>query len=62
MFPPKPSDMFSPEGGCSEGLDAFRFFLNNNVNYYIAAGSPALHYLLPGTGYCIIIIGIFFDF
>ena len=28
MFPPKPLDIFSPEGGCSEGLDAFRFFLN----------------------------------
>ena len=28
MFPPKikPLDIFSPEGGCSEGLDAFRFF------------------------------------
>ena len=25
MFPPKPLDIFSPEGGCSEGLDAFRF-------------------------------------
>ena len=43
MFPPKPLDISSPEGGCSEGLDAltlspeggfsegldaFRFFLN----------------------------------
>ena len=29
MLPPtKPSDIFSPEGGCSEGLDAFRFFLD----------------------------------
>ena len=27
MFPPKYFDNFSPEGGCSEGLDAFRFFL-----------------------------------
>ena len=27
MFPPKPSDIFSPEGGYLEGLDAFRFFL-----------------------------------
>ena len=26
MFPPKPLDIFFPEGGCSEGLDAFRFF------------------------------------
>ena len=25
---PKFFDIFSPEGGCSEGLDAFRFFLN----------------------------------
>ena len=25
MFPPKPLDIFPPEGGCSEGLDAFRF-------------------------------------
>ena len=28
MFPPKPLDIVPPEGGCSEGLDAFRFFLN----------------------------------
>ena len=27
MFPPKPLDIFSPQGGCSEGLDAFRLFL-----------------------------------
>ena len=26
MFPPKPFDIFSFEIGCSEGLDAFRFF------------------------------------
>ena len=26
MFPPKSADNFPPEGGCSEGLDAFRFF------------------------------------
>ena len=25
MFPPKSFANFSPEGGCSEGLDAFRF-------------------------------------
>ena len=25
MFPPKYFDNFSPEGGCSEGLDEFRF-------------------------------------
>ena len=25
--------MFSPEGGCSEGLDAFRFFLNLNIKH-----------------------------
>ena len=29
MFPPKPSDIFSPEGECSEGLDAFRLFFKN---------------------------------
>ena len=28
IFPPKPLDIVSPEGRCSEGLDAFRFFLN----------------------------------
>ena len=29
MFPPKPLDPTLPlDGGCSEGLDAFRFFLN----------------------------------
>ena len=27
MFPPKPSDIFSPKGGCSEGLGTLRFFL-----------------------------------
>ena len=27
MFPPKPLDIFPPEGGCSEGLDVFIFFL-----------------------------------
>ena len=33
MFPPtKPLDIFSAEGGCSEGLDAFRFFLNRDPN------------------------------
>ena len=26
MFPPKHFDNFPPEGGCSEGLDAFRYF------------------------------------
>ena len=30
MFLPKPLDIFPPEGGCSEGLAAFRFFSNNN--------------------------------
>ena len=27
MFPTKSLDNFPPEGGCSEGLNAFRFFL-----------------------------------
>ena len=31
MFAPKPFDLlFSSEGGCSEGLDAFRFLLSYN--------------------------------
>ena len=29
MFPPKYFDNVSPEGGCSEALDALRFFLNS---------------------------------
>ena len=36
IFLPKPLDIFSPEGGCSEGLDAFRFFLNDPMVLYIA--------------------------
>ena len=36
IFPPtKPSDIFSPEGGCSEGLDAFRFFLNSSTETHL---------------------------
>ena len=32
MFPPKSFDNFPPpEGGCSEGLDAFRFFSNSGI-------------------------------
>ena len=31
MFSPKPSNIFSPEGGCSEGLDAFRFFFKYHI-------------------------------
>ena len=29
-------NIFSPEGGCSEGLDAFKLFLssNNSNNFY----------------------------
>ena len=44
MFPPKPSDIFPPEGGCSEGLDAFRFFLNPK---------KLLHHMVanPGRGH-----------
>ena len=29
MFPPKPFDNFPPEGGCSEGLGAYIFFLKH---------------------------------
>ena len=32
MFPPKPLDIVPPEGGWSEGLDAFRFFLNHRTD------------------------------
>ena len=35
MFPPKALDIFPPEGGCSKGLDAFRFFLNRSAETYI---------------------------
>ena len=31
----KPLDIISPEGGCSEGLDAFIFFLNRFKQHYI---------------------------
>ena len=31
MFPPKTSDIFSPEGGCSEVLDPFRFFTKTPI-------------------------------
>ena len=50
MFPPKPLDIFSPEGGCLEGLDMPRFFLNNNMcdgvldclfYFYCFSGVPA---------------------
>ena len=37
MFPPKYFDNFSPEGGCSEGLDAFRFFLKTLLRQENAA-------------------------
>ena len=39
MFPPKPLDNFSPEGGYSEGSDAFRFFLNS----IMSGRSPLLY-------------------
>ena len=41
MFPPKPLDNFPPEGGCSEGLDAFRFFLNTAKNTQIQTATDA---------------------
>ena len=32
MMPPKGFDIFPPDGGgCSESLDAFRFFFNNTM-------------------------------
>ena len=42
MSPPKPLDIFSPEGGCSEGLDAFRFFLNTQVSCTAGLNAPPL--------------------
>ena len=33
MLPPKHLDIFPPEGGCSKGLDAFRFFLTHKTFY-----------------------------
>ena len=34
MFLPKHFDNFSPEGGCSEGLDAFSFFKTRHWRWY----------------------------
>ena len=31
LFPPKYFDNFPPEGGCSEGLDAFKNFLKTEM-------------------------------
>ena len=37
MIPPKRFDLFSPlTGGCSEGLDAFRFFFKQRVVPYVS--------------------------
>ena len=35
QFPPKPFDIFSTEGGCSEGSGAFRHFFNTVILYYL---------------------------
>ena len=35
VFPLNYFDIFSPEGGCSEGLDAFRSVLNNFIRAII---------------------------
>ena len=40
MFRPKYFDNFSPEGGCSEGLDAFIFFFNKWTPSRKAGGIP----------------------
>ena len=52
MFPPKHLDMFPPEGGCSEGLDAFRFFLN----YYLCfLGLSTLSYIINYADFHIVV-------
>ena len=48
MFSPRSFDSFSPEGGCSEDLDAFRFFLKHRktasiVIYYTILYSNLLY-------------------
>ena len=35
---PKPLDIISSEGGCSEGLDAFRFFLKTTSRNTVSQG------------------------
>ena len=46
MFSPKPFDNFPPEGGCSKGLDAFRFFLKK----YCSVLGEQTCWLRPATG------------
>ena len=43
MFLHKPLDIFSPKGGCSEGLDAFRFFFKNTIRF----SSNNIRYFMP---------------
>ena len=38
MFPPKRFDSFSLSGGCSQGLDAYRFFFKPSVQTYRLVG------------------------
>ena len=33
-FPPKPFDNFSPEYGCSDGLDSFKFSLEHSLSFF----------------------------
>ena len=51
MFPPKPVDIFSADSGCTEGLDASRFFFNNNMScvmvYYIVSVLFLLFFWCP---------------
>ena len=54
---PKRFDIFPLTGGCSEGLDAFRFFLlNNSIDHvlmiHILCGSYN-KYGLPSREYCV---------
>ena len=57
VIQPKRFDIFPLTGGCSEGLDAFIFFLLNNsidhvVMIYILCGSYN-KYGLPSRMYCV---------
>ena len=43
IFPPKYFDNFPPEGGCSECLDTFRFFVNRVTGKVVLYNSIAMY-------------------
>ena len=47
MFPPKSFDNFPPGGGCSEGLDEFRFFLKGMTNDTMSLDYSSIGYIGP---------------